>query len=247
MLLNRTSAVTRRRVVAAGTAAALGVAGMVTGPTGLSAASRHQGEHPMAYEVEGRLLEVCTCNVLCPCWVGEDPDGGTCDSVLGWAVDKGTVEGVDVSGLTLALSVHIPGNVFAGNWRAVVYVDDRSTEEQQDALLKVFTGQLGGAIADLAGLIGEVLTVERIAVDFAVEEGRGTLTLGDRAAMELTSFQGATGNATVLQESVFSTIPGSPAYVGKSVYFRRTEEDRGLNNVDISGQNAIQGMFHFSA
>jgi hypothetical protein len=21
------------------------------------------------YEVEGRLLEVCTCNTLCPCWV----------------------------------------------------------------------------------------------------------------------------------------------------------------------------------
>ncbi len=21
------------------------------------------------YEVQGRLLEVCTCNVLCPCWV----------------------------------------------------------------------------------------------------------------------------------------------------------------------------------
>ena len=201
----------------------------------------------MAYEVEGRLLEVCTCNVLCPCWVGEDPDGGTCDSVLGWAVDTGTVEGVDVSGLALALSVHIPGNVFAGNWRAVVYVDDRSSDEQQDALLKVFTGQLGGAIADLAGLIGEVITVERIPIAFLVEEGKGTLTLGDRAAMELSAFQGATGRSTVLQESVFSTIPGSPAYVGKATYFRRTEEDHGLSNVDITGQNAIQGMFHFSA
>lgn len=201
----------------------------------------------MAYEVEGRLLEVCTCNVLCPCWVGEDPDGGTCDSVLGWAVDKGTVEGVDVSGLTLALSVHIPGNVLAGNWRAVVYVDDRSSEEQQEALLKVFTGRLGGAIADLAGLIGEVITVERIPIDFSVEEGKGTLTLGDRATMELASFQGATGKPTVLQESVFSTIPGSPAYVGKATSFRRMEEDHGLSNVDISGQNAIQGMFRFSA
>src|SRR5215471_16055767 len=30
----------------------------------------------MAYEVEGQLLEVCTCNILCPCWVGEDPDNG---------------------------------------------------------------------------------------------------------------------------------------------------------------------------
>lgn len=201
----------------------------------------------MSYDVQGRLLEVCTCNVLCPCWVGEDPDGGTCDSVLGWAVDKGTVQGVDVSGLTLALSVHIPGNVFAGNWRAVVYVDDRSTDEQQEALLKVFTGQLGGSIADLAGLIGEVITVERMPIDFAVEEGRGTLTIGDRASMELTSFQGATGLPTVLQESVFSTIPGSPAYVGKSEFFRRDEADHGLSNVDISGQNAIQGLFHLSA
>jgi hypothetical protein len=62
----------------------------------------------MAYELEGRLLEVCTCNVLCPCWVGEDPDGGTCDGVLAWHVDNGTVNDLDVSGLTLALLVHIP-------------------------------------------------------------------------------------------------------------------------------------------
>ena len=72
-----------------------------------------------SYAVEGRLLEVCTWNVRCPCWVGEDPDGdGTCDSILGWYVDRGTVVGVDVSDRCLCLSVHIPGNVLAGNWRA---------------------------------------------------------------------------------------------------------------------------------
>jgi hypothetical protein len=201
----------------------------------------------MAYDIEGRLLEVCTCNVLCPCWVGEDPDGGTCDSSFGWAVDRGTVEGIDVSGLTLGLSVHIPGNVFDGNWRAVVYIDDRSTEAQQEALLKVFTGQLGGPIADIAALIGEVISVERVPIDFAVEEGEGTLTIGNFASMKLSPFQGATGNATVLQESVFSTIPGAPAYVGKAEYFRRTEASHGLANVDIAGHNAIQGSFHFSA
>ena len=65
----------------------------------------------MAYDIEGRLLEVCTCNVLCPCWVGEDPDGGTCDSALAWHIDSGSIEGVDVTGRTVAVSVHIPGNV----------------------------------------------------------------------------------------------------------------------------------------
>jgi hypothetical protein len=206
-----------------------------------------EGETGMSYEIEGRLLEVCTCNVLCPCWVGEDPDGGTCDSILGWAVDTGNVEGVDVSGRVLALSVHIPGNVLAGNWSAVVYVDDQATKAQEDSLLKVFTGQLGGAIADLAGLIGEVIAVERAPMVFAVEGGEGTMTIGDFAELKLAPFQGATGKSTVLQETVFSTIPGSPAFVGKAEYFRRNETRHGLSNVDITGQNAIQGSFRFFA
>jgi len=214
----------------------------------LAFGSRHdQGEAHMTYDISGRLLEVCTCNVLCPCWIGEDPDGGTCDSVFGWAVDQGTVEGLDVSGRVLALSVHIPGNVLAGNWSAVVYVDDQATTAQEEALLKVFTGQLGGAIADIAALIGEVVAVERAPISFAVEDGEGTMKVGDIAEIRLAPFQGATGKSTVLQETAFSTIPGSPAYVGKAEYFRRTEASHGLSDIDISGHNAIQGSFRFSA
>ena len=51
----------------------------------------------MAYHLEGRLLEVCNCRVLCPCWIGEDPDNGTCDTIVAWRFDKGKVENVDVS------------------------------------------------------------------------------------------------------------------------------------------------------
>ena len=36
----------------------------------------------MGYQVEGKLLEVCTGNVLCPCWVGEDTDRGVCNGVV---------------------------------------------------------------------------------------------------------------------------------------------------------------------
>jgi hypothetical protein len=201
----------------------------------------------MAYHVEGRLLEVCTCNVLCPCWVGEDPDGGTCDSALAWRIDRGNVEGVDVSDCTFALSVHIPGNVLAGNWRAVVYIDDRCTPEQQEALLKVFTGQLGGAIADLAGLVGEVITVERVPMAFTVEEGEGVLKIGDDVVAELAPFEGATGTATALHDTVFSTIPGSPAYVGKASRFWRDNRRHGLSQIDLTGHNAIQGHFRFEA
>lgn len=198
------------------------------------------------YEIEGRLLEVCTCNTLCPCWVGEDPDGGSCESILAWYVDDGSIQGVDVSDRVIVLSVHIPGNVLAGNWKAVVYVDDRCTEEQQGALLKVFTGELGGAISDLAGLVGEVIAVERVPVTFTVQGGEGMVKIGEVAEARLAPFRGATGETTALHDTVFTTIPGSPAFPGKAELFRRTESQHGLSDVEVSGRNSIQGSFRFA-
>jgi hypothetical protein len=52
----------------------------------------------MSYEIEGQLLEVCPCDVLCPCWIGEDPDLGTCDAVNSYHIERGRIDGVDVSG-----------------------------------------------------------------------------------------------------------------------------------------------------
>ena len=198
------------------------------------------------YTIQGRLLEVCSCAAICPCWIGEDPDGGSCDSSLAWYVDSGTVRGVDVSDRCIALTVFIPGNVLAGNWKAVVYVDDRCTQEQQDALLAVFTGALGGPIADLAALIGEVVAVERAAISFTVEQGEGTLKVGDSIEAHLAPFQGATGKTTTLSETVFSTVPGSPAYPGKASVYRQKSSKIGRPDVDISGRNAVQAMFTFS-
>ena len=198
----------------------------------------------MAYQVEGSLLEVCTCNILCPCWVGEDPDNPTCDSVFAYHIDRGTIDGVDVSGLTLGLQVHIPGNVLKGNWRAAVHVDDKSTPEQQEAILNVWTGKLGGPIADLAQLIGEVVSVDRAPITFQVEGGKGTLKIGEIAEAGMEPYLGPTGQVTTLNETAFTTIPGSPAYVAKATNFRSNNAALG-HNINIRDHNAIQGSFRF--
>jgi hypothetical protein len=205
----------------------------------------------MAYQLEGRLLEVCDCNVLCPCWIGEDPDNGTCDAVVAYQIDKGTVNGVDVSGRTFAGLAHIPGNILEGNWQVVVFVDDEATSEQQEALLNVFTGKLGGPLADFAQLIGEVIAVESAPITFTVEEGKGSLRIGSgmtpAVEADMASYMGATEKPTTLQETVFSTIPGSPAYVSKATKYRRNSSGYGLRDIDIQNNNAIQGHFHFEA
>jgi hypothetical protein len=202
----------------------------------------------MAYEIEGKLLEVCTCNVLCPCWVGEDPDYKTCDTTIAWGIEKGSVEGVDVSGLTMAVSAHIPKNILIPkSWKAVVFVDEKATAEQEGVLLRLFTGQLGGAVADLAGLIGEVVAVERVPIEFTVADGKGRISIGAIVEAEMAPFVGATGNPTTLAETVFSTIPGSPVYASKASQYTRDGSSHGIPSVDLQGHNALQGHFRFAA
>ena len=198
----------------------------------------------MAYQLEGRLLEVCTCNILCPCWVGEDPDQGTCDGTLAWHVDKGTVEGVDVSGHTLVILCHIPGNILQGNWRVRIFVDDKATVQQRDALVNAWSGKLGGPIADLAKLVGTVDGIEQVPISFEVEGVKGRLKVGNAIDASLEPFKGATGKETALHDSIFTTIPGSPAYVGKASHYRA--QAPGFQ-VDLQNHNAVSGTFRFTS
>ena len=171
----------------------------------------------VVYDLQGTLLEACSCGVLCPCWVGEDPDMGTCDAFIAYHFDAGTVRGVDISGLNFVTVNHIPGNVLTPNsWRIVVFVDERASDEQMQALLDAYTGKLGGPLADLAGLVGEVLDVRRAPIEHEIVGGAGTLRIGDALYSEMAPFRGADGSLTTLQNTVFSTIPGSPAYASKA-------------------------------
>jgi hypothetical protein len=199
----------------------------------------------MAYHLEGRLLEVCNCRVLCPCWIGEDPDNGTCDTIIAWHFDKGTIDGIDVQGTTIAVVAHVPGNILQGNWRAAVYVDDKASAKQEEALLKVYTGKAGGPIADLVKLIGEVVSVERAPIVFDVREGRGTIKLGPDIFAELEPYKGATGGNTTLSDTVFSTVPGAPVFVGKSPRYRNKQKSLGTD-IDLKGHNALQSIFVFN-
>lgn len=200
----------------------------------------------MSYHLEGRLLEVCNCNVLCPCWIGEDPDNRTCDTIVAWHIDRGTVDGLDVGGNTVAAVAHVPGNILAGNWRAAIFLNEDASAEQEAALLKVYTGQAGGPVADLAALIGEVVSVQRAPIRFTVDEGKGELAIGTDYFAELEPYRGTTGGQTTLSDTVFSTVPGAPVFVGKAPTYRSKNPALGID-LDLKNHNALQSTFVFDA
>jgi hypothetical protein len=126
----------------------------------------------MSWSIEGTYFETCSCELMCPCNFSFD-HGATydyCRVTLVFDIREGVVEGTDVSGRTLAVIADTPKVMTEGNWRLGMFVDDGASDEQVQKLSAVFGGQMGGPMAGLAPLIGEVLGVERAPIE-VVEDG----------------------------------------------------------------------------
>ena len=128
----------------------------------------------------------------------------------------------------------------------MIYLDAKSSAEQQQALLKLFTGELGGPLADLANLVSENLDVRIAPIEYDIKEAQGTIRIGEILSAEMAPYRSGDGKPTKLVDSIFSTIPGSPAYVAKASHHRVNLPE--FNMVwEYSGRNAIQGLFRFEA
>jgi hypothetical protein len=133
------------------------------------------------YMLQGTLLEACSCRTLCRCWIGEDPDGGACDSFLAYNIERGEINGIDVSGLTYVQVVKIPGNVLTPHsWKRVSYLDARASDEQRAAILDAYHGRLGGPLADINALIAEDIAIETQPIEHNLKGGEGTIVVGDK-------------------------------------------------------------------
>lgn len=108
----------------------------------------------MAWSIAGDYFESCNCDAICPCrTVGGVPGGrsthGICMGVLSWQVHEGQLDGLDLSGLNAAFAIRYDDDEPGSPWSFVVYVDERGSKEQRDALAAILTGKLGGDTANL--------------------------------------------------------------------------------------------------
>jgi hypothetical protein len=159
----------------------------------------------MAYQLHGSSLEACTCETNCTCWAGYEPNEG-CNTVLSWRIESGTIGDVDVSGRVVAVEAGVACSALnQGAASATLYVDDEATSQQEEALLNAWTGRLGGPVADLAQLFGEVAGVERAPIIFSIDGGKGTLRIGQEIQADTAPLREAEGRSTTIHESVLFT------------------------------------------
>src|SRR5213076_3586567 len=120
----------------------------------------------MSWNLAGSYVETCSCELMCPCNLSFD-HGATydfCRVTLAFSIREGEIEGTNIAGRRVVMIADTPKVMTEGNWRLGVFIDDQATAEQADKLVGVFSGQLGGPMAALGPLVGEMLGVERAAI-----------------------------------------------------------------------------------
>ncbi len=141
----------------------------------------------MAWNLKGSYAETCSCDLMCPCNFSLD-HGATydfCRATLVFNIRSGEVEGTDVSGLKACVIIDTPKVMTDGNWRVGMFVDESASDEQFDKLTAVFGGQLGGPMAGIAPLVGEMLGAERAPIEFVDDGLRHSVRIGDAIDFEI--------------------------------------------------------------
>ena len=141
----------------------------------------------MAWHLKGSYVETCSCELMCPCNLSFD-HGATydyCRVTLVFNIREGEVDGTDIGGLKVAIIGDSPKVMTEGNWRVGLFVDEKATDEQAEKLTGVFSGQLGGPMAALAPLIGELLGVERAAIEVVDDGLRHSVRIGGGIDFEI--------------------------------------------------------------
>lgn len=153
----------------------------------------------MAWKLDGTYFETCNCDWVCPCSVTSfalPATGDRCQVILNYHVQHGQIDGTDVSGRSVSIVADSPKRMLDGGWRVGVIIDDKASKEQADKLTGVFAGQMGGPMANLAPLIGELLGTERLPIEYADDGKRHRIRIGDSIAIEIEDFSATEGGET---------------------------------------------------
>jgi hypothetical protein len=141
----------------------------------------------MSWKISGSYFETCSCDVVCPCTaslaLGATHD--YCRVVLVFHVKDGDVEGVDVSGHTVAAVAETPKVMTDGNWKLGVFIDSAASDEQAAKLGGVFSGALGGPMEALGPLVGENLGIERATIEVREHGLMHSVKIGDSVDFEI--------------------------------------------------------------
>jgi hypothetical protein len=197
-----------------------------------------------SWKVNGTYFEACNCAAACPCVFLSAPTEGNCTAILAWHIDEGSYGSASLNGFNVALLAHSPGHMMQTKWKVALYLDERASADQQKALGGIFSGQAGGHLAAVAPLIGEVMGVKAVPIEYSANGKQRSLRIPNIAEADIEALEGQGGALVTIEHHPFTPVPGQAAVVSTSK--RLNISDYGIA-LDISGKNGFYSPFAYQS
>ncbi|MFQ5762958.1 MAG: DUF1326 domain-containing protein [Candidatus Bathyarchaeia archaeon] len=188
------------------------------------------------WKVSGSYAEVCNCDVACPCIFLSAPTEGYCDAAIWWHVKEGDYGGVPLRGLTVVSVIQAPTLMLKGGWKANVYIDEKASATQREALLKIFTGKAGSWLERFQRLISEVRQVKYVPRELEENDGVRAIRIPDTLEARIEVLKGRDKTTpTVIQNSPSGISDKYPHTVAKSTVNKYRDGDTAWDNAERNG------------
>ena len=195
------------------------------------------------WSIKGNYFESCTCDLICPCITLKPPTTGTCTALLGWHIDEGHLDDLEINDLNVAMFLQAPGLLTEGGFKVALYVDERASEEQFNAITQMYSGNLGGHLAVVCSLVGEVVSVKQTSIDYSVDGKTRRLKVGDGIGeSEVVEVEGADGGPVIVSNPPLAIAPGNDITISDTV--RVAYNDNGVTH-EHSGTVSLASNFTY--
>jgi hypothetical protein len=139
------------------------------------------------WALEADFLQACSCDYGCPCEFSAPPTRGFCDGTGAWRITTGHFGDVALDGITVGFAARWPKAIHEGNGTLAVFIDERATPQQREALLTICSGKAGGLPFEiLATTITKVLDPIFAPIEFNLNGRDSSVYIGKslQVAME---------------------------------------------------------------
>ena len=148
----------------------------------------------LPWRLRGTYLEACNCDPICPCRTIDGARGGRstygeCLGALSWQIEDGAAAEVDLSGQRVVLVSRYHDDEEGSPWTWILFLESRGTDEQRDALTRIWTGELGGTPLrqfPWAWKSSDLLAIEPVEIEVDHTPGRGWFRAGGNVSVRIT-------------------------------------------------------------
>jgi hypothetical protein len=145
-----------------------------------------------AYRVKAESIEACNCQHGCNCQFAGYPNEGKCEFIVGYEVKDGRFGNVSLKGVRAVVAAKYPKAIHEGHGHVVLFVDDKASQEQVNALTTILSGKMGGMPWEaLAGTIEHFDGPIRKPVEITISGERSQLRVPGAVELRLTPLRDA--------------------------------------------------------